>query len=125
MKLFYRTYGEGYPFIILHGLYGCSDNWVSIGKELSNTFQVFIPDIRNHGHSPHSHEHNYEVMKNDLLEFMNFHSIEKAILLGHSMGGKIAINFSLSYPERIKKLIILDIAPKTYSLNDNIKTNNH
>ncbi len=125
MKLFYRKYGEGFPLIILHGLYGCSDNWVSIGKELSKTFKVFIPDLRNHGHSPHSNEHNYRVMTTDLIEFMNSHSIEKAILLGHSMGGKIAMNFSLSYPERVTKMIILDIAPKTYSFNDDIKTNNH
>ncbi|MBE9466836.1 MAG: alpha/beta fold hydrolase [Bacteroidetes bacterium] len=125
MKLFYRKYGEGYPLIILHGLYGCSDNWVSIGKELAKTFQVFIPDIRNHGKSPHSNEHNYEVMTNDLIEFMNFHSIEKAVLLGHSMGGKIIMNFSVRYPERIEKMIILDIAPKTYSFDDDIKSDEH
>ena len=125
MKLFYRKYGEGYPLIILHGLYGCSDNWVNIGKELSKSFQVFIPDIRNHGKSPHSNEHNYHIMTNDLLEFMNFHSIEKAVLIGHSMGGKIVMNFSVSYPERIKKMIILDVAPKTYTFDDDVKLNEH
>ena len=125
MKLFYRKYGEGYPLIILHGLYGCSDNWVSIGKELAKTFQVFIPDIRNHGQSPHNDEHNYHVMTNDLIEFMNSQSIEKAVLVGHSMGGKIIMNFSVRYPERIKKMIILDVAPRKYSFDDDIKSNEH
>jgi pimeloyl-ACP methyl ester carboxylesterase len=116
MNLFFREEGEGFPIVIVHGLYGSSDNWLTIGKKLSAEFKVLMIDQRNHGRSPNSEEHNYEVMRNDLAEFFDQQKIEKAILLGHSMGGKAAMYFAADYPERIEKLIVVDIAPKDYFL---------
>jgi len=116
MKLFFRQYGRtAPPLIILHGLYGSSDNWVSIGKELSEDFEVWIPDQRNHGSSPMSPEHNYTVLSDDLKEFMDEHDIEKSILLGHSMGGKTVMTFAARFPERVRAMIVADIAPKDYN----------
>ncbi|KPK81920.1 MAG: hypothetical protein AMS27_15055 [Bacteroides sp. SM23_62_1] len=114
MKLFYRKLGEGPTVIILHGLYGSSDNWYSIGKELAEDFEVFIPDQRNHGQSPHTDKHTYELMKLDLLELMDGEGIDKAILIGHSMGGKTAISFAAKYPGRVTSLVVIDIAAKSY-----------
>ena len=127
MKLFYRKFGKGPPLIILHGLYGSSDNWITIGRALSEHFEVWLPDQRNHGRSPHSMEHNYEAMQADLLEFMDEQSIEKAILIGHSMSGKTVMRFAANYPERISHLIVIDIAPKSYlfSLDIDSDTLNH
>ena len=114
MKLFHRKFGQGPPIIILHGLYGSSDNWVTIARILSGHFEVWLLDLRNHGRSPHSNEHNYKLMSDDLLTFMDEHGIAKAIILGHSMGGKVAMTFAYYCPERISHLIVLDIAPKSY-----------
>ncbi|MEE4198883.1 MAG: alpha/beta fold hydrolase [Bacteroidales bacterium] len=114
MDLFYRKFGEGPPLIILHGLYGSSDNWVSIGKKLASFFEVYLIDQRNHGKSPHSPQHNYPLLKEDLREFMDKHSLDKAIIMGHSMGGKTAMYFAADYPERVSSLIVIDIAPGSY-----------
>lgn len=114
MNLFFRKVGSGPPLIILHGLYGSSDNWTSVGSKLGDRYTVFMVDLRNHGHSPHFDGNTYEEMKNDLAGFMASREIEKAILLGHSMGGKLAIWFAADYPERVIKLIVADIAPKSY-----------
>ncbi|MGC9374886.1 MAG: alpha/beta fold hydrolase [Bacteroidales bacterium] len=114
MDLFFRKFGDGPPFIILHGLYGSSDNWVSIGRKLSANYEVYLVDQRNHGKSPHSPQHNYHLLKEDLLEFMDKQSIDKAIILGHSMGGKTAIFFAVDYPERVNNLIVADISPISY-----------
>jgi len=116
MQLFYRQEGSGIPLVIIHGLYGSSDNWLSVAKKLSSEFKVFSIDQRNHGRSPKSNDHNYEVLKNDLAEFFNQHNIDKAVVVGHSMGGKTAMHFAADYPERIEKLVIVDIAPKNYFL---------
>jgi pimeloyl-ACP methyl ester carboxylesterase len=125
MKLFYRKYGSGPPLIILHGLYGSSDNWVTIARKISDYFTVYLPDQRNHGQSPHSSEHNYNQLNHDLLEFVEDHKIDKFILAGHSMGGKVAINFALNWPERINSLIVLDISPFRSIDNDNLFYNEH
>jgi esterase len=114
MKLFYRKMGAGRPVVIIHGLYGSSDNWLSIGRELSEDFEVYLVDQRNHGKSPHAAEHNYEVLRDDMLGFMNDAGLEKAILAGHSMGGKTAMCFARNYPDRVSSLIVIDIAPKSY-----------
>lgn len=111
MKLFYRESGQGNTLIILHGLYGSSDNWVSIVKELEKHFRVINIDQRNHGQSPHSHEHNYALMANDLLELFDDLKIDKANVIGHSMGGKAAMEFAFEHPDRIDSLIVVDIAP--------------
>ncbi len=118
MKLFYRKYGEGPPLIIVHGLYGESDNWVSIGRALADRYEVFIIDQRNHGHSPHDPEHNYTVLKNDLLGFMDEHNLGKAILMGHSMGGKTVMFFAAAWPERVQSMIVVDISPRSYISTD-------
>lgn len=114
MKLFYRQFGEGRPVIILHGLFGLSDNWVSIGKRIAAKFTVYIPDMRNHGQSPHSPTMNYTAMTDDLLEFIEEHSLEEGILIGHSMGGKVAMNFALDHPKLLDQLVIIDISPRRY-----------
>lgn len=116
MKLFFRVEGVGQPVVIIHGLYGSSDNWLTVAKKLSTGYQVFLIDQRNHGRSPNSEEHSYESMKNDLAEFFDQQKIGKAIVMGHSMGGKTAMSFAADYPERIEKLIVVDIAPKDYFL---------
>ncbi|MFY9153177.1 MAG: alpha/beta fold hydrolase [Prolixibacteraceae bacterium] len=116
MHLFYRVEGTGKPLIIVHGLYGSSDNWLTVAKKLSAGYQVFTIDQRNHGHSPNSDEHSYEAMKNDLAEFFELHKIGKAIVIGHSMGGKVAMSFAADYPEHVEKLVVVDIAPKDYFL---------
>jgi esterase len=117
MKLFFRKTGEGDPLIILHGLYGSSDNWMGIARKLSSRFTVWCMDHRNHGHSPHDQVHSYEAMKDDLAGFMDDHITGKATLLGHSMGGKVAMLYAAGYPERIKNLIIADIAPRDYMIS--------
>lgn len=114
MKLFSRIYGQGHPVIIIHGLYGASDNWVTIGKALSENFEVHMIDQRNHGRSPHSETHDYESMQNDLTEYMDDKRLERATIIGHSMGGKTAMVFAKNNTERISNLIIIDIAPKDY-----------
>jgi pimeloyl-ACP methyl ester carboxylesterase len=111
MDLFYRKYGEGPPLIILHGLYGDSSNWVSIARHLGRNYTVFVPDMRNHGNSPHSQVHNYRVMSSDIIEFTEKKSLPKVSLLGHSMGGKTAMTFSVMNPEKVAALIIADISP--------------
>lgn len=115
MKLFCRKYGQGQPLIILHGLFGQSDNWNTLGKKISEKkFEVYLVDQRNHGLSPHSEEWNYAAMSNDILELTEANTLKKVILLGHSMGGKSAMHFAAHYDEKIFKLIVVDVAPKQY-----------
>jgi esterase len=111
MKLFYRKSGEGPPLFILHGLFGSSDNWVTIGKALSSYYTVYLPDLRNHGQSPHSDVHDYESMSNDLKELADDLKIKRFFLAGHSMGGKVAMAFVKKWPEMINGLLIADISP--------------
>lgn len=117
MELFFRSYntGKSKNIIILHGLYGASDNWVGIAKGISKEFSVFIPDHRNHGNSPHSNEFSYDCLVDDLNKFIENNKIENPIIIGHSMGGKVAMNYNSKHPNMINKLIIIDIAPKKYS----------
>ena len=122
MKLAFKKLGQGKPLIILHGLYGSSDNWYSVGKTLSSNFEVYLIDQRNHGHSPHSESHTYNDLQLDLFNFFNTHNISKAVLIGHSMGGKTAMLFSLLHPELVEKLVIVDIAPKAYTSLQNYQT---
>jgi esterase len=114
MKLFCKELGQGFPLIIIHGLYGSSDNWYSIGKVLSHNYKVYMVDVRNHGQSPHADSMTFDDMCSDLLEFYQHHNISKAILIGHSMGGKIAMQFALHNQKLIEKLIVVDIAPRSY-----------
>ncbi len=114
MILNYKKPGKGEPLIILHGLLGMLDNWHTIGKNLSQFYQVYLVDARNHGHSPHSGIFNYEVMCDDIIELMENEKIESTFLLGHSMGGKTAMTLAQKYPEKISKLVVVDISPKKY-----------
>lgn len=114
MKLNYKKVGQGEPLIILHGLFGSADNWLSIAKELENDFAMILVDQRNHGDSPHSEEWTYAAMVQDLADLMDELDLDKAHLMGHSMGGKTAMNFALAHPEKVNHLIIADIAPRYY-----------
>lgn len=97
--------------IIIHGLYGSSDNWLSAAKKFESHFELFILDLRNHGNSPHSPMHSYEAMALDVKEFIDDHKISKPIVMGHSMGGKVAMHLGLMYPEIASKMIVVDISP--------------
>ena len=114
MNLFYRIQGEGIPLVILHGLYGSSDNWMQIARMMPQGFQIISVDLRNHGASPHSSVHTYEEMVTDLAWLFYELEIERAHILGHSMGGKVAIAFAADYPEKVLSLTVADIAPKNY-----------
>jgi pimeloyl-ACP methyl ester carboxylesterase len=115
MKLNYKKLGESdSTLIILHGLLGSLDNWQTIAKQLSSTHQVYIVDQRNHGRSPHTEEMSYEVLAQDMVEFCAQHQISKTTIIGHSMGGKVAMFLALQHPELIEKLIVVDIAPTFY-----------
>jgi len=111
MKLFYRKYGSGPCLVILHGLYGSSDNWVTIARKISDRFTVILPDMRNHGQSPHSKDHTYDLMAEDVAELIQGLGIRRFILTGHSMGGRVAMNFAYKFPEMIEALIVIDISP--------------
>ncbi len=115
MKLFYRSYGEGDALMLLHGMYGSSDNWNSLAKYWSAYMNVIAVDLRNHGNSPHTQTHTYHDMCDDLLELMIDLSIEKTSFLGHSMGGKTAMTFALKHPTKVNKLIIADVSPRSYN----------
>lgn len=115
VNLHYRKSGHGPVMIILHGLYGSSDNWLSIARRLEDRFTIFIPDLRNHGKSPHTSTHTFEDMVGDLHLFFLHHHIKTATILGHSMGGKLAMMFAADYPEMVDNLIVADIAPKNYN----------
>ena len=114
MKLNYKKYGTGEPFLILHGLFGSLDNWQTIGKKFAETHAVYLIDLRNHGKSPHSDEFDYLEMARDVAEICEEENLTNVSLLGHSMGGKTAITFSVEFPHLLSKLIIVDIAPKKY-----------
>ena len=115
MKLNASVIGEGTPFLILHGFLGMSDNWKTLGSKFAEKgFQVHLIDQRNHGRSPHTSEMNYEVMSQDVRDYCEDNNLKNIILLGHSMGGKVAMQAAGDFPELIKKLIIVDISPKYY-----------
>ena len=110
-----KIIGSGKPLVILHGLFGMLDNWQGLAKEFGQFFETHIVDQRNHGKSFHANEHNYELMCADLLAYLDANGLDKVFLLGHSMGGKTAMLFATMYPERVEKLVVVDIAPKYYA----------
>ena len=115
MELKYREYGQGQPLIILHGLFGQSDNWNTLAKRFADTdFRVFAIDQRNHGLSPHSTVWDYQAMAQDLKEFIETHQLHQPIIIGHSMGGKTVMFFELLFPHIAKQLVVVDIAPRAY-----------
>lgn len=114
MELHYQRSGNGTPLLILHGLFGTWDNWRGQIKLLAQHFDVIAVDLRNHGASPHSEAHDYSLMAADVVELMTHLQIESAHILGHSMGGKVAMQLALEHPQRVQRLIIVDIAPVEY-----------
>ena len=115
MVLHSQIIGTGTPFVILHGFLGMSDNWKSHGKNFAaQGYQMHLIDQRNHGRSFHDPVFNYEAMAKDLLTYCKYHKLDQVVLLGHSMGGKTAMEFAVTNPERVSKLIIADIAPREY-----------
>jgi len=115
MQLYYRALGQGNPpIVILHGVFGSCDNWLSVSKVLAETHEVYLLDARNHGQSPHSDEFSYEVMAEDLLTFIEEHQLVNPIIIGHSMGGKTVMKFASKYPTRFSKMVVVDISPRYY-----------
>lgn len=114
MELAHKTLGQGPALLILHGLFGSLDNWLTLARQFGEHFSVYIIDQRNHGKSPWDERWDYDVMAEDLAGFMDQHGIPQAHILGHSMGGKTAMQFAAEYPDRITRLIVADIAPKAY-----------
>ena len=119
MKLNFKKSGTGPspPLVILHGLFGSLDNWFSIAKELVDHYTLYLVDQRNHGDSPHSNDWNYGVMVEDLRELLDAEGLDSVYLMGHSMGGKTVMNFAVTYPEPVRKLIVGDIAPRHYPIH--------
>jgi esterase len=114
MELHFTTLGAGEPLLVLHGLLGSHQNLLPASRRFAEHFQVFAIDQRNHGHSPHLEEMNYALMADDIARFMDQHALKSAHVLGHSMGGKTAMQFALTHSDRVRKLIVVDMAPKTY-----------
>jgi len=117
MKLYSNILGDqGKPLLIVHGLFGMGDNWKTLGKRFEEEagFQVHLIDQRNHGRSPHTNEFSYELMAEDLVEYCEEHQLEKVVLIGHSMGGKTAMELATKHPKLLEALIVVDIAPKSY-----------
>lgn len=117
VKLEFGSFGtpDKPPLLILHGLLGSSRNWMSVGQTLADSFNIFAIDLRNHGNSPHAETHTYEEMIVDLEHWLLDKNIDQFYLLGHSMGGKVAMGYACQHPDRVKGLIVEDIAPKVYS----------
>lgn len=114
MKLHFKKIGKGPVIVILHGLFGMSDNWMTIAKTLASDYCFYLLDLRNHGRTSHSMEFTYQLMANDVAEFLEDHRLKDIILIGHSMGGKSAMSFASSHSELLNKLVIVDIANKNY-----------
>ena len=114
MRLHFQVKGEGSPIIIMHGFLGSLDNWRAASKRFAERYKVYCLDLRNHGLSPHSDVMNYQVMAQDLEEFLDLHRLASAFVLGHSMGGKVAMQFATAFPDRIDKLVVVDMAPRVY-----------
>ena len=115
VDLSFRQHGQsGAAIVILHGLFGSSRNWDGFARKLSNSFRVFNVDLRNHGESPHAVKMDYPSMAADVHAFLDRQGLEKVVLLGHSMGGKMAMWLALSTPQRVQGLIVVDIAPVVY-----------
>ena len=114
MQLHFKQLGHGEPLVLLHGLFGQSDNWFGVAPKLAEKFRVFALDLRNHGHSPHHPEMDYPLMAADVEKIFASQKIENAHVIGHSMGGKVAMQFALDFPARVKKLVVVDMAPRAY-----------
>ena len=120
MQLHYRifgspTSGNPHPLVLLHGLFGSGDNWGAVAKHFAQQYQVISVDLRNHGRSPHNESQTYADMANDLLELCDALNLDRIHLLGHSLGGKTAMQFATHHPDRLEKLIVVDMAIRAYA----------
>ncbi len=115
MKLFYREFGRGRPMVILHGMLEMSDNWLPVARYFSRDFRVVVPDQRNHGQSPHSGQHNYFLMMQDLAELVEDLNLRDIILVGYSMGGRVSMLYAQNYGSNVEKLIIVDVSVRSYT----------
>jgi len=119
MNLHFKKYGSGPPLIILHGIFGISDNWVTFGKRIAELgFEVYILDQRNHGRSPHHYAFTYYALVDDLVEFIEQQGLETPVIMGHSMGGKVAMRYTLENPEDVRALVVVDTSMRTYVSHD-------
>lgn len=112
-----KIYGEekeNTPLLVFHGLFGMLDNWGSFGREFGEIFPIHLIDLRNHGRSFHSDFMSHNDLAQDIINYMNHYNISKANLLGHSLGGKAVMQCAINFPEKIEKLIVVDISPKAY-----------
>jgi esterase len=115
LTLFHRDYGSGHPLTILHGLLGSGGNWHTLSRSVfSESRRVVVADMRNHGKSPHDSRLDYEVMADDVVELWDGMGVEASDLMGHSMGGKVAMQLALTHPERVSRLVVVDMAPRGY-----------
>lgn len=115
MKILHSTIiGSGPPLLILHGYFGMSDNWKALGNRFAENFEVHLIDQRNHGRSFHTDDFDYELLIEDLRDYIRFYNLKSVNILGHSMGGKVAMFFSVTFPLLVSKLIVADIGPKYY-----------
>ena len=121
IELAFRTFGsEANPAImLLHGLFGSASNWGSVARKLSDGFHVIVPDLRNHGQSPHDPVHDYPSMVADVLGVMDRLALSDVTLVGHSMGGKVAMHLALTVPQRVGRIAVVDMSPMHYSHNFN------
>jgi len=118
VNLHFTELGAGPPMVILHGLYGSGANWGQHARRLAADYRVLLPDLRNHGRSPHAEPMTYPAMAQDVLALLDAQGIERTVLIGHSMGGKAAMALALSAPERVRALVVADIAPVDYGPSD-------
>ncbi|HTL66399.1 MAG TPA: alpha/beta fold hydrolase [Lacunisphaera sp.] len=102
------------PLVVLHGMLGSSRNWQTTGRDLAGWFHVLAPDARNHGHSPHAADMDYPALADDLRAWMDAQGLRRATLVGHSMGGKTAMLLACRHPDRVERLVVVDIAPRHY-----------
>lgn len=114
VPLYFRKVGQGPPLVILHGLFGSSDNWLSVAKVLQEKYTLYLLDAANHGQSPHTDTFNYASMVEDLKLFLESHQLLGAPLIGHSMGGKTVMRFAATYPSFVSKIVVVDISPRFY-----------
>ncbi len=114
MQLHTQILGQGQPLVLLHGLFGSADNWGTVAKHFAQHYQVISIDLRNHGRSPHSDSQTYAEMADDLLETFDALGMDRVHLLGHSLGGKVAMQFAMQYPAKVSKLIVVDMAMRAY-----------